>query len=85
MSRRIEVHIEELVLHGVDARDRHRVADAMQQELLRMFAGAPLPPGLERPAARPRVDGGSFAAPAGRDVRALGEGIARAVHGGIVR
>lgn len=30
---RVEVVIDELVLHGVDGRDRHRVADAIAAEL----------------------------------------------------
>jgi hypothetical protein len=38
---RIEIVIDELVLHGVDARDRHRVADALQGELTRLVATDP--------------------------------------------
>lgn len=39
MSRaNINVHIEELVLHGVDPTDRHAIADAIQREIARTFA-----------------------------------------------
>jgi hypothetical protein len=85
MSNPVELHIEELVLHDVDPRDRWQVADAVQRELTRLLAAGPLAPALGRSSARPEVDAGSFAAPPGRDARTLGAGIARAVHAGIVR
>jgi hypothetical protein len=85
MRPRVELHIEELVLHGVDARDRHLVADTLERELGRLFAEGPLPRALGRRAALPEVDAGTFAAPAARDTQAMGAGIARAMHGGIVR
>ena len=34
----VHVHIDELVLHGFAPADRHRIADAVQVELTRMFA-----------------------------------------------
>lgn len=33
----IELHIDELVLHGFDPRDRHAIGDAVQQELARLL------------------------------------------------
>lgn len=33
----IELHVEELVLHGFPASDRHRLGDAVEQELLRLL------------------------------------------------
>jgi hypothetical protein len=39
---RIEIVIDELVLTGVDPRDRHRIADALQAELMRLARADPL-------------------------------------------
>ncbi|HET7502147.1 MAG TPA: hypothetical protein VFK02_14115 [Kofleriaceae bacterium] len=35
----LELHIEELVLHGFSPADRHRIADAVRAELERRLAG----------------------------------------------
>lgn len=37
-SRRIDIHIEELVLHGVSLADRRAVGDALEQELRTLVA-----------------------------------------------
>lgn len=34
----LHIHIEELVLHGFDSRQRHTIADAVQAELQRLFS-----------------------------------------------
>jgi hypothetical protein len=78
---RIDVRIEELVLHGVAAGDRHRVADAVQVGLHRLLAERGLPAWTT---GRANVDtlvaDQVVKAKSGRDP-ALGAGIARAVHG----
>ncbi|MDQ3279911.1 MAG: hypothetical protein M3Q69_00695 [Acidobacteriota bacterium] len=59
MSRRpLRIHIEELVLHGVDPRDRHAIGDAVQQEIRTALAEQP----MRAPDARAveRVDAGSL-------------------------
>lgn len=38
---RVEIVIEELVLNGVDARDRHRIADALRRELTHIAGADP--------------------------------------------
>ena len=43
---RVDLCIDELVLHGVAARDRHRAADAIERELARLIADHGVPPGL---------------------------------------
>jgi hypothetical protein len=72
----IEVHIGELVLHGIDPADRHRVGDAVQSELARLLGER----GLTTPAsfARPVVSAGSV-----RITRpnTLGAQVARALYG----
>ncbi len=78
LSRNVELHIEELVLHGFDPRDRHAIADAVQQELTRLVAEQGLS-AVQEPAEVPRLDGGTIELNA---TRGSGSGvpIARAVH-----
>jgi hypothetical protein len=42
-GREIEVHIEELVLHGIDPRLRWRIADALESRLSAILAQDGLP------------------------------------------
>jgi hypothetical protein len=75
----IELHIEELVLHGVDPADRHRIGDAVERELARLLA--------ERPISGQRdiehLDAGTRRLPAHANAPAIGAQVARAVHGGL--
>ena len=74
-ARRIEVVIDELVLHGFDPRHRERIADAVRAELAAVLEGW-------SPAAGDgvaRVDAGSFTVPAGAPPAVVGRGAARQV------
>ena len=42
--REIEVHIEELVLHGFSPNDRWRIGDALEDELRDLLAAKGIPP-----------------------------------------
>lgn len=80
----VEIHVEELVLHGFAARDRHRIAAALERELARL---------VERDGAaqwsargdRGMIDGGSFEASRAMRADAVGVEIARAVLTGVDR
>ena len=84
----VRIHIDELVLHGFDARSRHAIGDAVQAELQRQFA---LDPAFARRLRSDHPDAGSMAfhrlaAPAvtlsanvRRDGRAIGAAIYRSV------
>ena len=74
----IDLHIEELVLHGFDPRDRHAIADAVQQELTRLVAERGLS-AVNGPAEVARLDGGTIELNATRGSVA-GAPIAQAVH-----
>ena len=80
----VELHIEELVLHGFPAEQRYRIADAFQRELTDRIAarGAVHRPDDAR-LDLARLDGGEFTARAGAPAEALGADIARAVHGAL--
>lgn len=75
----VTVHIEELVLHGFDAADRHRIGDAVQRELARLLAERGL--GSATPAARPFASTGNVTLRRDAPARAVGSNVARAVFG----
>jgi len=75
----VKVHIEKLVLHGFAARDRHRIATAVQRELARLMTEGSLPRFRQSPPAADRVNGGAFKVKADAKPQAAGAGIARAV------
>ena len=56
----IELHIEELVLHGFAPGDRHRIAEALQGELMHLLADPTMRGSLATPRETARLDGGSF-------------------------
>lgn len=80
--RAVELHIEELVLHGFAPGDRHRIADAVERELARLFAERGVPAGLGDGFESPRLDAGSFDFAPGARAETVGEEVARAIYGG---
>ena len=68
--RAIEVHIEELVLHGFDPGERWRVADTLENQLRGLLAERGLPPAWLASPERLMT------------VSKTGEGIAEAIHRG---
>ncbi|HEY2800175.1 MAG TPA: hypothetical protein VGI85_06250 [Chthoniobacterales bacterium] len=55
--REIEVHIEELVLHGFDPRSRWAIGDALQNELRGLLSAQGLPAAWQK--SRAKLDAGS--------------------------
>jgi hypothetical protein len=78
----IELHIEELVLHGFVPGDRYRIADAVERELARLFAEQGVPPALAQEAEVARWDAGAFEIAPGARVEAVGAQVAHKVYGG---
>jgi hypothetical protein len=75
--REIEVHIEELVLHGFPRSERWQIADAIENELRERLAKDGVPAAWQ---SSPRqLDAGSIKS---NTHARLGAKIARAVHGG---
>ena len=81
--REIEVHIEELVLHGFAPRSRWDMADALQQELHGLLAAHGIPPPWQN--SPERIDAGVIRATAPARSTIAGEQIARAIYRGVVR
>lgn len=82
-GRNIELHIEELVLHGFEKRDRYRIAEAMQTELARLGAQKSLTPKLQIAPNVEKVDAGSFSLHANAKPEMIGRQIARNVYQGL--
>ncbi|MEY2521164.1 MAG: hypothetical protein QOF24_2923 [Verrucomicrobiota bacterium] len=81
----IHLHIEELILHGFAPGDRHRIGDAMQQELARLLAQKQTPPGLRKNAEIDRLNAGTFQMNAASKPERIGGQVARAVFGGLAQ
>ena len=78
----VDLHIEELVLHGFAARDRNRIAREVERELTRLISERKLP-GLGENRAFERIDGGVFQVRAGARPEATGTQIAHAIYRGL--
>jgi hypothetical protein len=81
----IEIHLEELVLHGFEPRDRFRIADALELELARLFTGkgAASAAGPSRRAGA--LDAGEFRVAKGATAQAIGAQVARSVYGQVAQ
>ena len=85
----IRLHIDELVLHGFDPRQRHAIADAVQAELARLLTDSLSEP--DRPGApdndtrHDRIDAGSFNVAPGGLGATTGANLAAALHTAIQR
>jgi hypothetical protein len=78
----VELHIEELVLHGFAAGGSRAIAAAIEAELGRMLTANGLPRAFAGSTSIDTLDGGSFEARGDAPPQAMGNDIARAVHGG---
>jgi hypothetical protein len=76
----VHLHVDELVLDGLDGTDGAAVSQAVRVELARLFAAR-----VPRLAAADAVDGGTVEAPRPGGEAALGTQVARAVYGGLGR
>ncbi|HYH79038.1 MAG TPA: hypothetical protein VEX86_04555 [Longimicrobium sp.] len=79
----IHLHVEEIVLDGVDPADRHAVGDAVRAELARLLAERGLGAALAASGGAQRLDAGTITLAPGAPAAEVGAGIARAVHAGI--
>ena len=88
----INLHIEELVLHGFAPGDRYTIADAVERELSHLlaqqstpFTSAGIPPIWIHDSGKLLLDAGAFnVAPESR-ADSIGAQIAQAVHGGLTK
>lgn len=76
----VELHIEELVLHGFAPGDRYRIAEAVQGELARLFTEQGAPPSPLADVAVARLDGGAFEVSPSSKPEAVGRRVAQAIY-----
>ncbi len=79
-SSAIELHIEELVLHGFPARDRRQIGAAIKQELQRLLASTNLADLPSRAIAVERLDAGALHLDATPRPHMVGERVAQRVY-----
>lgn len=73
---RIMLHIDRLVLRGIDQADADAFTQALRDELSRQLAGAAAGPGLRASGDRYRLDAGHVYIAHNDDAQALGRAIA---------
>jgi hypothetical protein len=80
----VELHIEELLLHGFHVVNRHRIGEALERELSRLFTEQAVPPAMTREVDHACLDGGTFELRLDSDAEAIGTQLAQAIYGGLV-
>lgn len=82
---RIELHIEELVLHGLAPGDHHCIGAAVEAKLARLLAEQGVPPSLAQGCEVAHLDGGAFDVAPGSTAETIGAQVAGALYGGLSR
>lgn len=75
---RLELHIEELVLHGFAPADRVRIGEAVQAQLGRLLAASAAP--QPKPAVMARLDAGAFQVKPGSPAETVGRHVASRLY-----
>jgi hypothetical protein len=78
--RRIELHIDELVLHGFQQSDRYAIGDAIERELSRLLGA-----GDVRLYPSDQVDAGSIALSPSAKPQKVGTQVAGTIHRSLTR
>jgi hypothetical protein len=79
---RMELHIEELVLHGFTPGDRYAIGDAVERELVRLFGEQGVRSSLRVQSATDEVRGATFTTAQNARPAVMGQQIAHAVYRG---
>lgn len=80
MKPNIELHIEELVLHGFEPRYRYCIGQVMDRELARLLGEDGVPASLAGGMQMARLDGGGFEVVQGAKPEVIGAQVARTIH-----
>jgi len=80
--RAIEVHIDELILHGFELGDRYRIGEAVEHELARLLCEQGVPLSLHSENATDELKAPTFSPTPGAKPPAIGRQIAQAVYKG---
>ncbi len=80
MSMKVDLHIEKLVLRGLNPAHRYRIRSAIEAELGRLLAEQGPPEGWQGHLDL-RLPGGKFHVPQDAKASAIGSAVARQLHG----
>jgi hypothetical protein len=81
---KVELHIEELILHGFAPEDRYRIGEAVEKELSNLLAERGMTV-LENGLEIAGLNVGDISIAKGARPEAIGAQVARAVYGGLKR
>jgi hypothetical protein len=77
----IELHIDKLLLHGVPRGDRHRIGEAVRQELIRQIGERGIPGVMVKQDINvPRLNAGSIQTEVGGKPERVGTQVGQAVY-----
>jgi len=79
-TKHIQLHIDELILHGFAPGDRYRIAESLELELKRLLAEQGTPPLLRENQALTQIDAGSFEVAPNSRPEAVGTQVAYAIY-----
>ncbi|MEM1251928.1 MAG: hypothetical protein AAGI69_05805 [Cyanobacteria bacterium P01_H01_bin.21] len=79
----LNLHIDQLTLHGFSAVDRDRIGAAMKAELSRLLTEQGIPSQLKQGDVINQLDGGTFEITARMPPRMIGARLARAIYRGL--
>lgn len=82
MKPEVELHIDELILHGFYVHDRSAIAEAVQSEMTRLFTEQGIPSSLTQQRTIPSLRAGSFNFQQQTGAENLGNNIANSVYNG---
>ncbi len=80
MKQLIEIHIDELVLHGFPPHQRHYISEAVQMELQHLLSLHGIPDGLQNGGVNYSINAGSFNMQQNSKPAAIGQSIAGSVY-----
>ena len=83
MRENLELHIDELILHGFPQGDLHRIGSAVENELARLLEESGIPESLTTRGGAENIDAGAFEVSGNSMPDAVGSQVARAVYRGL--
>jgi hypothetical protein len=85
LRQSVELHIEELVLHGFNPANRYAIGEAIERELTRLFTEQGAPSAITHDGEIEHVDRGALHIDPDSNPEVIGARVARAIYGGISR
>lgn len=80
MKPNVELHIEELVLHGFNPGDRQRIGEVLQVELARLLVEQGVPSMMARSGEYPVLQAGLFQVGTNPDAACIGRQLAETLY-----